>query len=172
MTVVSNASPLIALARIGQLEILETLYSRIIVPDAVWQEVVTDGAGEPGAAEVASSAWIQRQSVSNRPLVTALRQDLAAGEAEAIALAHEIRADLLLMDEKLGRETAQLLGLTVIGTVGTLIQAKRHGHLPEVCPLLDALQFRAGFHLSPALRAAVLRDTGEADTPPGTSTPI
>ena len=67
MNVVSNASPLIALIRIGQLDLLRQLYGEII-PEAVWQEVVVEGADQPGVERVSSAAWIVRGTVTNRPL--------------------------------------------------------------------------------------------------------
>ena len=70
-----------------------------------------EGSGHPGADEVKTAPWIKMRAVTNRPLVQALRQDLDAGEAEAIALALEVGAELLLMDEHLGRETGRHLGL-------------------------------------------------------------
>ena len=106
MNVVSNASPLIALIRIGQLDLLRQLYSEIIIPDAVWHEVVVEGADQPGVEAVSSASWIMRRTVTNRPLVHGLQQELDAGEAEAIALAVEIDDAWLLMDERLGRDTA------------------------------------------------------------------
>ena len=106
MIVVSDASAPINLARIGELDLLRKLYSEIVVPEAVWQEVVVNGAGQPGAEEISTVDWVKRMLVKNRHLVQALRQDLDAGEAEAIALALESEADLLLMDERLGRESA------------------------------------------------------------------
>jgi len=89
MTIVSNASPLIALVRIGQLDLLRQLYSEIIIPEAVWHEVVVEGADQPGAEVVSSASWIVRRTVTNRALVHGLQQELDAGEAEAIALAVE-----------------------------------------------------------------------------------
>ena len=115
MSVVSNASPLINLARIGKLTLLHDLYGELIVPEAVWQEAVVEGAEQPGADEVESATWIKTQAATNRQLVNALQQDLDAGEAEAIALTLEIGAELLLMDEHLGRETARHLGLCYVG---------------------------------------------------------
>lgn len=124
MKVVSNASPLINLARIGQLALLPRLFGRLLLPQAVWQEVVEDGRGQPGAEEIRRANWIERATVSNQPLVHSLRQDLDAGEAEAIALAAEIQADWLLMDERLGRETARHFGLRYVALVGILSAAK------------------------------------------------
>lgn len=99
--------------------------------------------------------------MSNRPLAVALQRDLDAGEAEAIALAVETNADLLLMDERLGREEANNLGLNCIGLIGVLIAAKRKGLVAEIKPLLDALRDVAGFWISGALYRRVLRDEGE-----------
>jgi len=105
MMIVSDASILINLARIGELDLLWKLYGELIVPEAVWQEVVVNGAGQPGAEDINTADWVKRALVKNRYLVQALRQDLDAGEAEAIALALEVEAELLLMDERLGRES-------------------------------------------------------------------
>jgi len=159
--VVSNASPLINLARIGQLALLPRLFGRLLLPQAVWQEVVEDGRGQPGAEEIRRAVWIERAAVSNQPLIHSLRQDLDAGEAEAIALAIEIQADWLLMDERLGRETAQYFGLRYVGLVGILSAAKQRGDLKALRPLLDRLRDVAGFRVSSALYQQVLRDAGE-----------
>jgi predicted nucleic acid-binding protein len=90
MIIVSNASPLIALIRIGQLDLLHQLYSEIIIPEAVWHEVVLEGADQSGAEVVSSASWIVRRTMTNKPLVHGLQQELDAGEAEAIALASGI----------------------------------------------------------------------------------
>ena len=110
MIVVCNTSPIIALACAGQLDVLRAVYSQIVVPDAVFEEITVTGASLPGAHEVAEGTWIKRQPARNAPLVTALRLELDAGEAEAIALAAESSADLILLDERIGRRAAQRLG--------------------------------------------------------------
>jgi len=71
MTVVSDASPLINLARIGQLDLLRQLYGTMLLPEAVWQEVVVDGAGQPGAAEVRAADWIHTRGIANQLLAQA-----------------------------------------------------------------------------------------------------
>ncbi len=161
MTVVSDASPLINLARIDKLDLLPRLYGELHLPEAVWQEVVIQGAGQPGAQEIQEASWIKRHAVANRPLVQALEQELDAGEAEAIALALELQAELLLMDERLGREVARHLGLRYIGLIGVLLEAKRKGLISALKPHLDALRDTAGFRVSEALYKRVLQDEGE-----------
>jgi predicted nucleic acid-binding protein len=161
MNVVSNASPLIALIRIGQLDLLRQLYGTIVIPEAVWHEVVVEGADQAGAEAVSSASWIMRRIVTNRPLVHGLQQELDAGEAEAIALAVEIDDAWLLMDERLGRDTARHFSLRYTGVVGVLIEAKHKGLVQSLQPLLDALRNLAGFRVSEALYRRVLQDEGE-----------
>lgn len=163
MSVVSNASPLINLARIGKLDLLHQLYGEVTISEVVWQEVVVEGAGQPGAEEVRNSTWIKTRSVRNRQLTLALQQELDAGEAEAIVLALEIKAELLLMDERLGRDTARYLGCRPLGLVGVLRIAKYKGFIETVKPYLDALRDVAGFRISDALYERVLRDEKEID---------
>jgi predicted nucleic acid-binding protein len=154
MIVVSNASALINMGRIGKLNLLHELYGEIVIPEAVWQEVVIDGAGQPGSDEVRVAAWIKKLAANNSHLVHALQQDLDAGEAEAIALSSEIRAGLLLMDERLGRETAHHLGLRCLGLIGVFIEARRKGLINAVKPHLNefcrkALKYFPGIEFMP-----------------------
>ncbi len=162
MTFVSDASPLISLARIGQLDLLHQLFGELIIPEAVWHEVVVKGAGQAGADEVKGTSWIKTQAIANKPLAQALQQELDAGEAEAIVLALETRARLLLMDERLGRETAQHMELRCIGLVGVLIAAKQRGLIEGIKPLLDAARNIAGFRIEERLYSKILKDEGEA----------
>src|SRR3990172_3553526 len=161
MKVVSNTSPLINLARIGHLNLLPRIFSRLLIPEAVWQEAVIDGEGQPGANEIRQAGWIERATVSNRQLVRSLRQELDPGEAEAIALAVEINADWLLMDERLGRQTARHFGLGYIGLIGILKAAKKRGEIAALRPLLEQLRDLAGFRISLALYEQALREMGE-----------
>lgn len=85
-----------------------------------------------------------------------LRRDLGAGEAEAIVLARELPADLLLMDEELGRRTARGLGLQVVGLVGVLVEARKRGLLPDAASIAEVLHRKAGFWLSADLRALIV----------------
>ncbi len=103
MIVVSNTSPLTNLAAIGQFDLLRRLYGRVHIADGVWQELNAGGRHWPGRDEVAAADWIERRPVQNGSLVIALERDLDRGEAETIALALELGADLVLMDEHEGR---------------------------------------------------------------------
>jgi len=162
MSIVSNASPLINLARIGRLDLLCQLYGGVVIPEAVWHEVVVKGVGQPGADEIEAAAWIKTESVANRQLVQASQQELDTGEAEAIALSLETEAELLLMDEHLGRETARHLGVRYTGLIGVLVEGKHKGLISEVKPHLNALRDVAGFRVSDALYRRVLQDEEEA----------
>lgn len=164
MMVVSNASPLINLACTGMLDLLKQLYGEIYIPEAVWREVVVEGAGQPGAEEVKEADWIRRHGVRNVPLVHALRQDLDAGEAETIVLALESEADLLIMDERLGRDTARYFGLDFTGLIGVLIEAKHRGLIAQIKDYLDEMRDIAGFRISNALYEKVLADEDEWDS--------
>lgn len=164
MRVVSNASPLINLACIGMLDLLKQLYGEIYIPEAVWREVVVEGAGQPGAEEVKEADWIRRRSVHNVSLVHALRQDLDAGESETIALALELEADFLIMDERLGRDTARYFGLDFTGLIGVFIEAKRRGFITQIKDHLDEMRDIAGFRISNTLYERVLTDEDEWDS--------
>jgi len=160
--VVANAGPVIALAQIGQVQLLPELYRRIHIPVAVYQEVVAAGGQRAGAADVATANWIVVVTVQNRAAVQLLRERLDLGESEAIALALELQADLLLMDEARGRRVAEVQGLNRSGAIGTLLAAKEHGLLATVTPWLDALQVR-GFRMNARLYHAAQQLAGEGD---------
>ena len=99
-----------------------------------------------GRNEIAKATWIIQHQVKNVDLVTALRRDLDSGESESIALALEINADLLLLDEKEGRRTAQRQDIDFVGVVGVLLEAKHSGHVDSILLYLDALRQNAGFY--------------------------
>jgi predicted nucleic acid-binding protein len=151
--IVSDSSPLISLARIGEL----------LIPRAVWHEVVVKGVGQPGVEEIESAVWNKTAVVANAELVLALQRDLDAGEAEAIALALEKKAGLLLMDERLGRDAAQYFGVRCIGVLGILVEAKYKGEIKAVKPVLDMLRNRAGYRISVELYQRALHDMGEGE---------
>ena len=146
LTVVSNATPLIALSRINRLELLKQYFAEIIIPEAVYREVVVAGGDLYGAKEVKNLDWVRVQKVKNNLAVKALETIVDKGEAEAITLAAEINANLLIIDDADGRKTALGLGLKITGTVGVLLMAAKEGKL-ELKGALDQL-LAAGFRLS------------------------
>lgn len=159
MIVVSDSSPITNLAAIGQLGLLHQLYQNVIIPPAVYRELTAVGGSHPGAI-VQSLDWIEVRDVTNLLLVTALRIEIDEGEAEAIVLAQELTADLLLLDERRGRSVAGRFGLRVVGLLGVLIDAKQLGLIPEIKPLLDGLIY-FGFRIGQELYERVLQAAGE-----------
>ncbi len=146
---VTDSSPLIALERISRLDLLPTVLGVVVAPTAVVREF----GSRPG--------WLEERVVQNQALVRALRERVDAGEAEAIALAAELSAPAVLLDERRARRVAIEVGVPVLGTVGMLLRAKQRGHLHAVRPVLDALD-AAGFHLAKSLRTEALNRAGEA----------
>lgn len=164
MIVVSDTSPITNLAAIGQLNLLHQLYGTIVIPVAVYNEMVAVDTLVPGAVEVQTLPWIQTQTVANGQSVTDLQisqNDIDLGEAEAIALALKLNADLLLMDERRGRALAENYGLRVTGLLGALLQAKRSGFIPAVKAVMDQLIEEADFRISSPLYATVLKTADE-----------
>ncbi len=160
MIVVSNTSPISNLAAIGQLELLQQLYGNIIIPPAVYQELINSGDTDPATLAVQTLDWIQTQPVLDRVLLETLQTNLDPGEAEAITLAVEIKADRLIIDERRGRNEAMRLGLQVTGLLGIVLAAKQQGLIPLVQPILDDLRANS-FWIRDALYAEVLRLAGE-----------
>ncbi len=146
MIVVTNAGPLIALAQIGQFDLLRLLYGQVHIPPSVRDEVNAVGPDCPGAVETVTANWVHVVRISDTMAVELLRDRLDEGESEAIVLAIELHADLLLIDEARGRRIAESRGLNKTGTIGTLILAKKSGLIPGVTPLLDQLLAR-GFRM-------------------------
>lgn len=157
--IIADSSPLIGLARIGQLGLLPQLASRIVVPVAVHAEVTAARADAPGAAEVAVQAWIEVQA-AEALAVAPLLILVGRGEAEAIALAQREPSAVLLMDDLRARKLAQRLGLRRMGTVALLGQAKREGLIPRLKPALDALVAQ-GIFIRRELIEAALHEAGE-----------
>jgi hypothetical protein len=132
--VVSNASPLISLARVGQLDLLQKLFGRVHLAAEVHYEVVVQGAGRPAAAQINAAAWIDiHPPVSESELAEFRRlHPLGKGELASLLLAKAIRADLVLLDERAARLLAQHWGLSVMGVVGILETGYRRRLVPDL----------------------------------------
>ncbi|MEM7586364.1 MAG: DUF3368 domain-containing protein [Acidobacteriota bacterium] len=159
MSLVANAGPLIALARIGKLELLPAAYAEVLVPNAVYQEITEDPL-LPGAQEVAQAGWLSSVEVTDSRAVARMRFWLDQGESEAIVLAQD-RAMPLAIDERRGRRIAAAFGVDITGTVGILLACKRLGLIDTVTVLLDEL-IQNGVRLSPFLYESARRLAQEA----------
>ncbi|MEH2232185.1 MAG: DUF3368 domain-containing protein [Nostoc sp.] len=157
MIIVSDTSPINNLAAINHLHLLQQLYGTVLIPEAVYRELTDPNFPVAGAIEVQTFIWIQTRPVQDRTLVEALSNELDIGEAEAIALALEMKADQVLIDERRGRMIAARLNLGYTGILGILVEAKSQRLISAVKPLLDALINQAGFWVAEPLYNRVLQ---------------
>ncbi|MBI4378672.1 MAG: DUF3368 domain-containing protein [Nitrospinae bacterium] len=160
MNTVCDSSTLIALAKIGHLNILKKIVKNLIIPPSVYEEVVIKGAGKSGSAEIRKAKWIEKKEVSDRELVVRLNTILHYGESEAIALAKEIKAGLIILDDDKARKVAISEGLRVTGLLILLIWAKEKGAIKEVKPLIDKLR-QERFFMSEELYQSVIQEAEE-----------
>lgn len=161
MYVVSNSTPLIYLAALGDFELLRSMFSRIHIPRAVWIELVDQGGGQPGHHAVVAAVadrWLHVETTVHPPDIL---PGLDPGELYAIQLAQEHMADALLMDDRRGVNHARQKGLVVVPTLALYIRAKWAGHITSVA--VKARQLRAaGFRLSESDFQNVLTAAGES----------
>ncbi|MFK0732998.1 MAG: DUF3368 domain-containing protein [Gloeotrichia echinulata HAB0833] len=158
MIVISDTSAITNLAAIDQLKLLPLLYEQVIIPEAVYRELVDIDPPVPGSVEVQTATWLEVKLIANREVVERLQSEvrLDPGESEAIALALELGADLLLIDERRGRSEADRLGIKITGLLGILVEAKRKNLILAVKPLMDALIATSEFRVSSALYNKIL----------------
>ena len=163
MVAVSDTSVVSNLALIGRLHLLRSQFQTVWIPEAVSAELnqIPSAEGELLIAQAFKDGWLRRRTVANVRMAAALANDIDQGEAEAIALATEIAADVLLIDEKEGRASARQAGLSVRGVLGILIRAKALGEVASVKAEIHSLRSVAGFFVSPSLEAEIIRRAGE-----------
>lgn len=163
MRAASDTSPISALAYIGHLSLLKSQFAEIWIPTAVSNELKL----HPDPAAVASiqtalrEGWIQEASPSGSHLLAVLSLHLHRGEAEVIALAADIKADIVLMDEQEGRQFAAQAGFSVTGVLGILLHAKLNGDIPSLKQNIQLLRSKAHFFINPSLEAKILSAAGE-----------
>jgi predicted nucleic acid-binding protein len=165
VVVVADSTPLIYLSRAGVLDVLATLFGVVLIPKAVHEEVIQKRPSAPGVEALRQATWLH---VADAELPSA-KLGLDSGETAAILLAEQLQADLLLIDERLGRLVAQSRGVTVRGTLGILVQAREAGAVPALRPILETL-IAQGFRIAPPLVREALLRVGEHDgraVPPG-----
>src|SRR5262249_31195692 len=163
-TWIVNASPVIALARIGHLDVLSRLADEVLIPDAVVSEVLAGSPSDP-ARKVVESGWGRRTSPREMP-VGVLEWSLGAGESAVLALAVENPGYRAVLDDFAARSCARVLELPLIGTLGAVLRAKRSGLISSASRVLQSL-LGIGFRLDPEIiRSSLERATGER-WPPG-----
>jgi uncharacterized protein len=153
MIVVSDTSPLTALLTIGQADLLTKLFGDVIIPPAVHAELLRAHHNLPN--------WLRIHSLRDETKARFYAQSIDRGEAEAIALAEELHADHLLIDERKGRRLAKQQGLPILGLLGVILIAKRAQLVPSARALLEQLNLEAGIYLSEELKEAALKTVGE-----------
>lgn len=151
--IISNTSPLQYLHAIGHLVLLEQLYREVIVPQAVVDELDIGRLQGFDVPDCRAYSWMRIESVAV-PEMLALVTNLGRDEAEVLALALSLPAELVILDDAFARQIAASQNIRYTGTLGVLIQAKRRQLIPAAMPLVDAMQ-QAGFRLSASARAAV-----------------
>jgi uncharacterized protein len=162
--VIVDSSTLIHLSAIGRLSLLKDLYGHLTVTGAVWREVVDQGKGRPGVAELETArqeGWVEVVAPSNQRLLHSLHHDLDEGEAEVIALAVEHSGSLVLLDEAEARRVASKFGIERTGAIGVLLRAKLEGRIESVRSDLDKLRTEAGFWIEETLYRRVIETAGE-----------
>jgi predicted nucleic acid-binding protein len=159
--VVADTSVVINLCCVSQGDLLRQLFREVVVPPAVAVEFARLASSVPRFAGLSLPEGIRRQAATTLPALLRSSLGLDPGETAALALAVEIHADAVLLDERRGREVASQLGLRTIGFLGLLLQAKSAGLLPSVRPILNDLQRKAGFWVAEPLRRQPLRLAGE-----------
>ena len=160
MIAVADASPLIGLSKVGRLSLLRTLYGEVLLPPQVYADVVVQGRGRAGARAVrnaVAAGWLRVVAVEDPALVPPAFAGM--GEGEAIGLAIERQADVLLLDDRAARNAATRLGLRWLTTGGILLDARRAGAVRRVKPILDRMQAK-GFGVGNY--EEILKATGEA----------
>jgi predicted nucleic acid-binding protein len=157
LKVVCNSSPLIHLAKIKMLEMLKNFFGEILIPEAVYRECVREGGEREDAKEIENAGWVRVMKIKDKELKKALNVALDEGESESIVLALEQSADLILLDDYEAREFARTYGLSITGTVGILMKAKKEGKIASLEEELEKLR-ESGFWLSNKLYTKVLQE--------------
>ena len=150
MIVVSDTTPLISLLKIDRIDLLEKLFGKVFIPQAVFNELTVDARFQLEAEQIREKAFVVVKSVDNLESASILKRatGLDQGESEAIVLTDELKADLLLMDEAKGRNVSVQIGLRIMGTIGILMAAYEEQELTadEVRACVNGLQ-RSGRHI-------------------------
>ena len=153
MSVIINATPLIALAVVEQLELLPQIFGEIIVPTTVYNEVIGQGLERPGAQIIAQANWLQIVSPKTTSSVEPMLLGLDQGEMDVLLLARERQPEWVIIDERQARRVARAMGIPVKGTVGVLLTAGLAGlRSKEEVLSYATTMVKAGLRISPQLQ--------------------
>jgi predicted nucleic acid-binding protein len=160
--VISDTSPLRALAHLGLLHLVPAIFDDVLIPPAVLHEL-ENPAGQSAPVQLEALKGVRVVVPVDLNRIRDLReiQGLDLGEAEALALAIQVGALEVLIDEYEGRRIARELGLATVGVLGLLVRAKQSGLLDSITPLIDRLKTEFNFFISEALRSEIIRRASE-----------
>jgi len=162
--VVADSTILIGLAKLGKLTLLKEIFPKVSIPEEVFREVAERGKDKPGSGLIKESTWIEKKTVKDKTQVNFLMGSLERGEAAVLALAKELKADLILLDEEKARKTAVIAGFNLMGLLGLFILAKNIGLINEVRPLINELMTKK-FRISDKIIEEALKKAGEPPIP-------
>jgi predicted nucleic acid-binding protein len=157
--VVSDTSPLLNLALIDRLDLLEMQFSGVTVPRQVWSELTEGNDGLEALRGLRDDGVLRIVEVERSDLFVEIFHELDLGETAAICYAVEHDADLVLLDERDGRRVARRHDLDITGVIGVLLRGSKTGEV-DLKSALDALR-EAGFWISDDLYAQVLSEADE-----------
>jgi len=160
---VMNTSPWISLSLCGQTDLLNSLYENVLIPPAVKEEIIAGGKSQVGVQELESTTWLQIMEIKDSTKISLLHE-LDRGEAEVIILAKEQRVDEVIIDEKVARMQARVLGLKVVGTPGLLLRAKNRGLIHEIRPSINMI-LQEGIYIHENVVRGILQEAREWGSP-------
>lgn len=159
MIIVSDTSVISNLVKIEKENLLKQLFGTIVIPKKVHEELIQTIKIKE---RVEKLDWIVVMAIKDVDFYKRLRIRLDPGESEAIVLAKELNASLLMIDERKGRKIARETGLTIVGLLGILIEAKKQGMIDKVKPSMDKLIYDIGFRVKPGLYQKILSTVEES----------
>jgi hypothetical protein len=154
MIVVSDTTAITTLLKVGMEGLLSELFETVAIPQAVWNELLAFHSQLPN--------FVLLRSIARKDQRLRQTSSLGSGEAEAITLAKEINADLLLTDDLKARRIAASLNINFMGILGLLIRAKQRGHIISIRDAIGKLEAPGGLYLSVAVRKEALKLAGES----------
>jgi hypothetical protein len=160
IVVVSDTSPIRALDHLRLLPVLKPLFNTVLITPGVERELMLP-RNAMKSVDIAAYEFIEVREPQDRAVVQSLRTELQEGESEAIALAMEVGAPIVLMDEMAGRTFVARHGMIALGTLGILLRAKKRGLVEAISPLVVSLSTELNFFMSDDLKRQVLRMAGE-----------